>query len=166
MQVSGCWMDQWQTAWRRRHSTKSLTWMPSTAAGDDVHMFERTHGQNDRAHGLWHTAARWSYRVVQAGLLMPLTFARHRLSPSAAFTSRAYFLHNGWRWQWICKFYTVNSKDIFGGPSSECVWQQAITCCLCYRMPQNTFFPQTRNLLVSQKMMQGPFFSPSIPFPW
>ena len=34
-------------------------------------------------------------RVVQAGLLTPLTFARHRLSPLAAFTSGAYFLHNG-----------------------------------------------------------------------
>ena len=39
------------------------------------------------------------------------------------------------------------------------VWQQAITCCLCYRTPQNTFFPQTRDLLVSQKMMQRHFLS-------
>ena len=31
------------------------------------------------------------------GLLTPLTFARHRLSPLAAFTSGAYFLHNGRR---------------------------------------------------------------------
>ena len=37
---------------------------------------------------------RWA---VQAGLLTPLTFARHRLSPLAAFTSGAYFLHNGRR---------------------------------------------------------------------
>ena len=36
-------------------------------------------------------------RAVQAGLLTPLTFARHRLSPLAAFTSGAYFLHNGRR---------------------------------------------------------------------
>ena len=35
------------------------------------------------------------YWAVQAGLLTPLTFARHRLSPLAAFTSGAYFLHNG-----------------------------------------------------------------------
>ena len=34
------------------------------------------------------------YWAVQAGLLAPLTFARHRLSPLAAFTSGAYFLHN------------------------------------------------------------------------
>ena len=33
--------------------------------------------------------------AVQAGLLTPLTFAQHRLSPMAAFTSGAYFLHNG-----------------------------------------------------------------------
>ena len=35
-----------------------------------------------------------AYWAVQAGLLTPLTFARHRLSPLAAFTSGAYFLHN------------------------------------------------------------------------
>ena len=46
-----------------------------------------------------------------------LTFARHRLSPLAAFsfTSSAYFLHNGRQWQWICEFYTANFKGIFGG---------------------------------------------------
>ena len=49
-------------------------------------------------------------------LLTPLTFARRRLSPLAAFTSGAYFLHNGRRWQWICEFYTAHFKDIFGGP--------------------------------------------------
>ena len=37
------------------------------------------------------------YWAVQAGLLTPLTFARHRLSPLAAFISGAYFLHNGRR---------------------------------------------------------------------
>ena len=37
------------------------------------------------------------YWAVQAGLLTPLTFARHRLSPLAAFTSGAYFLHTGRR---------------------------------------------------------------------
>ena len=38
-----------------------------------------------------------AYWVVQAGLLTPLTFAWHCLSPLAAFTSVAYFLHSG-RW--------------------------------------------------------------------
>ena len=38
-----------------------------------------------------------NYWAIQAGLLTPLTFARHRLSPLAAFTSGAYFLHNGRR---------------------------------------------------------------------
>ena len=56
------------------------------------------------------------YWAIQVGLLSPLTFARHRLSPLAAFTSGAYFLHNGRRWQWICEFFTANFKGIFGGP--------------------------------------------------
>ena len=56
------------------------------------------------------------YWVVQAGLLTPLTFAWHHLSPLATFTSGAYFLHNGRWWQWICKFNSANFKDIFGGP--------------------------------------------------
>ena len=30
----------------------------------------------------------------------------------------------------------------------------SITCCSCYRMPQNAFFPQNRDLLVSQKSTQ------------
>ena len=53
------------------------------------------------------------YWAIQAGLLTPLTFAWHRLSPLAAFTSGAYFLHNGRRWQWICEFDTANFKGIF-----------------------------------------------------
>ena len=40
---------------------------------------------------------RSGYWAIQAGFLTPLTFARHRLSPLAAFTSGAYFLHTG-RW--------------------------------------------------------------------
>ena len=49
----------------------------------------------------WHKAQRsyqnHVYWAIQAGLLTPLTFARHRLSPLAAFTSGAYFPHNGRR---------------------------------------------------------------------
>ena len=37
------------------------------------------------------------YWAVQEGLLTPLTFARRRFIPLAAFTSGAYFLHNGRR---------------------------------------------------------------------
>ena len=59
-----------------------------------------------------------SYWAIQAGLLTPLTFARHCLSPLVAFTSGAYFCDNGRRWPWICEFYTANFKGIFGGPSS------------------------------------------------
>ena len=40
-------------------------------------------------------SSRSKYWAIQAGLLTPLTFARHRLSPLAAFASGAYFLHNG-----------------------------------------------------------------------
>ena len=87
-----------------------------------------------------------SYWAIQAGLLTPLTFSRHRLSPLAAFTTGAYFLHNGRWWQWICEFYTANFK--------------AITCCSRYRMPQ-----RTHDLLVSQKTTQRHFFSnPPSPF--
>ena len=39
----------------------------------------------------------WLYWAIQAELLTPLTCARHRLSPLAAFTSGAYFLHTGGR---------------------------------------------------------------------
>ena len=55
------------------------------------------------------------YWPVQEGFLTPLTFARHHLSPLAAFTSGAYFLHNERQWWWICEFYTANFKGIFGG---------------------------------------------------
>ena len=89
------------------------------------------------------------YWVIQVGLLTPLTFAQYCFSLLAAFTSSAYFLHNGRWWQWIWEFYTANFKGIFGSLQSECVRQQAITCCLCYRMPQNAFFLQTRDLLFS-----------------
>ena len=44
-----------------------------------------------------HTQYRHIYWAIQVGLLTPVTFARHRLSPLAAFTSGAYFLHNGRR---------------------------------------------------------------------
>ena len=92
--------------------------------------------------------------MIQAGLLTPLTFAQHCLSPLAAFTSGAYFLHSGRRWQRICEFHTANFKGIF---EAECVWQKAITCCSCFRMPQNAFFLWTRDLLIRSKMMQRHF---------
>ena len=45
-------------------------------------------------NGLLPLCSCWA---VQVGLLTPLTFAQHHLSPLAAFTSGAYFLHNGRR---------------------------------------------------------------------
>ena len=50
--------------------------------------------KSERLHAVFSVCARWA---VQAELLTPLTFAQHRLSPLAAFTSSAYFFHNG-RW--------------------------------------------------------------------
>ena len=64
----------------------------------------------------WRFLLNVYYWAIQAGLLTPLTFARHRLSPLAAFTSGVYFLHNRRRWQWICEFYTASVKGIFWGP--------------------------------------------------
>ena len=55
------------------------------------------------------------FHMYWAGLLTPLTFAQHRLSPLVAFTPSACFLHSGRQWQWICKFYTANFKGTFGG---------------------------------------------------
>ena len=50
----------------------------------------------DILHVVGHTDWR-AYWAIQAGLLTPLTFAQHRLSPLAAFTSGSYFPHNGRR---------------------------------------------------------------------
>ena len=45
----------------------------------------------------WRSVSGSAYWAVQAWLLTPLTFAQHCISPLAAFTSGAYFLHNGRR---------------------------------------------------------------------
>ena len=49
---------------------------------------------NSVSYELSHVAC-YKYWVVQAELLTPLTFAQRCLSPLAAFTSGAYFFHNG-----------------------------------------------------------------------
>ena len=59
------------------------------------------------------------YWAVQVGLLTPMTFAHHHLSPLAAFTSSVYFFHNWRRWQWICKFYTANFKTFLEAHSQN-----------------------------------------------
>jgi len=56
------------------------------------------------------------YWAVQAGLLIPLTFTRHHLSPLAIFTSSVYFLYNGGCRQWIREVYSANFKGIVEGP--------------------------------------------------
>ena len=57
--------------------------------------------------------------------------------------------------------FTLNA--VLEASNQKCVWQQAITCCSCYRMPQNTFFLRTRDLLVSQITTQKHFFFPYPP---
>ena len=59
------------------------------------------------------------YWVIQAGLLTPLAFAWHRLRPLAAFTSSAYFLHNGRWWLWIREFYTATLKTFLEAHSQN-----------------------------------------------
>ena len=110
---------------------------------------KQKHGRQTPPH-----QGKQSYWAVQVKLLTPLTFTRHHLSPLAAFTSGAYFLHNGMRWQRICDFYTANFKGIFGGP--------VVIMCLAISnnlMPQNSFCLWTCDLLVSQKTTQRHFIS-------
>ena len=85
--------------------------------------------------------------MVQAGLLTLLTFAQHRFSPLAA------SMEGG-----DSEFYSSNFKYIFGGLESECVWQQTITCCSHYRMPQNAFFHELM-IFLSAKRWRRHFFS-------
>ena len=92
-------------------------------------------GHSDSAH---HHHYYWA---VQAGLLTPLTFTRHRLSPLATFTSSVYFLQNGRWWQWICEVYSANFKGIFEDPSLEYVWQQTTTAIGC---PKHIFSANLR----------------------
>ena len=48
-----------------------------------------------------------------------------------------------------------------------CLATSNLTCCSCYRMLRNAFFPRTRDFLVSRKTMQRHFFQshPPSPFP-
>ena len=105
------------------------------------------------------------YWTVQAGLSL-LTFTWHCLSPLAAFsfTCGVNCSNNGRWWQRIRKVYSASFMGIFEGLWSECIWQQAITCCSCYSSVPKAIFPCTCDLLVSQKIMQTLFFHPSSPF--
>ena len=47
----------------------------------------------------------------------------------------------------------------------ECVWQQAISCCWCYRMPPNTFFSMnSQSSGQPKKWCKDTFFHPPSPF--
>ena len=69
--------------------------------------------------------------AVQVGLLTPLTFTQHHLSPLAFFTSGVYFS-------------TVEGSD---SETAMFTW-----------MPRNSFCPCTRNLLVGEKWCKDTFF--------
>ena len=62
------------------------------------------------------------YWAIQAGLLTPLNFARHRLSPLAAFTSGAYFLHKGSGDSEFANF-TLPTLKAFFEARSHTVWK-------------------------------------------
>ena len=81
-------------------------------------MWRHFHTTTAKIHKIYNNNSGHFYWVIHVGLLTPLTFARRRSSPLAAFTAGAYFLHNGRRWQRICEFYTANFQGIFWGPES------------------------------------------------
>ena len=72
------------------HSLPYIRHMPSDAATRRGLMFVGL-------IAVWFELLGCVYWAIQAGLLTPLTFVRHRLSPLAAFTSGAYLFHRA-RW--------------------------------------------------------------------
>ena len=116
--------------------------------------------------GRWQRETFWA---VQAGLLTPLTFTRHRLSPLAAFTSGAYFQSSHW------KAVTVNSPALkaFLKAHSQSVSGTKQERCSCYRMPKtknkNAAFPPRLNLQSSGQPKNDArtlsFSHPPSPFP-
>ena len=106
-----------------------------------------------------------AYWAIQVGLLTPLTSAWHCLSPLAAFTSGAYFLHNERLCQ--CEFYTANFKDIF--------WRPVVRMCLATSnnlllvlqdAPKHIFSTDSRSPGQPKNDAKTLFFHPPSPFPW
>ena len=98
------------------------------------------------------------YWAIQAGLLTPFTFARHRLSPLAAFTSvRTFFTMEGGDSEFAN--FTLPTLKAFLGARSQKVSG--------YRMPQNAFFFSHKLAIFwsAKKTTQRHFFPPSTPFP-
>ena len=98
------------------------------------------------------------------GLLTPLTFARHCLSPLAAFTSGAYFLHSGRRWQWICEFYTANVKGIFWGTVIMCLEISNNMLLMLWDAPKRIFSTNSRSSDQPQNNAETLFAHPPSPF--
>ena len=74
--------------------------LPTTHTHTNFSVISSTSGQFHSCNCKIYTLCVWRwgrgiYWMVQVGLLTPLTFARHRLSPLDAFTSSAYFFQNG-----------------------------------------------------------------------
>ena len=53
-------------------------------------------------------------------------------------------------------FLKVRSQNVSGNT------RPALTCCSCYRIPQNAFFLRTHDLLLSQKNDAKTLFSPTL----
>ena len=110
-----------------------------------------------------------SYWAIQAGLLTPLTFARHCLSPLAAFAFQC-VLSSQW------KVVTVNLR-ILHCQLSRHIWRPIVRMCLAMSnnlllmlqdAPKHIFFYELAIFWSAKKKKRrykNTFFPPSIPFP-
>ena len=58
--------------------------------------------------------------------------------------------------------FTLPTLEAFLEAHSECIWQQAITCCSCYRMPQKAFFSTKSRSSGQPKNDAKTLFSPTL----
>ena len=97
------------------------------------------------------------YWAIQAGLLTPLTFARHRLSPLAAFTSvRTFFTMEGGDSE-FSNFTLPTLKAFFEACSDNVSGNKQQLVVRALRCPKTHFFLRTRDLLISPKTTQRHF---------
>ena len=100
---------------------------------------DRASSATDMARGS-ASATVWE---IQAGLLTPLNFARHRLSPLADFTSGAPFLHNG-----MANFTLPTLKAFFEARSHNVFSRVDFLCWLLFRYP---FHPRVTRTVARKK---------------
>ena len=96
------------------------------------------------------------------GVVNSLDFWPASLVPLATFTFGAYFLHGdsesaNFTLPTLNTFLEACGQNVSG--NKQYLVARAVGC------PKPHFFPRTRDLLVSQKATQRPFFPPSFPFP-